>query len=315
MTNEPPKGIKANILKSYLTDPISDEKFFAAGKKSAEWEKLLFGLCTFHAIVQERRSFGPLGWNIPYEFNESDLRISIRQLQMFLDEYDEIPFKAIIYLTGECNYGGRVTDDWDRRTLINLLTTFYCPAIVEDSAYRFSLQLTETRQLFECIIKTQDNASGSIKEAGQKSNDEILIEVTSDILARVPTTFDLEDAIKSTQSTTMRSFITATLQNYARKYTIPIDELGLDFEVLRITTSDVAPTDGVYVNGLYLEGARWVSERNVLGESLSKTSARRGVLSTTGHSTNFVIAIRLPSDKPEKHWIMRGLAVLLQLDD
>jgi dynein heavy chain len=136
MTNEPPKGFRANLLRSF-GNLIKEEDFESLKDKAAAWKKLLVGLVFFHANIQERRKFGPLGWNIRYAFDESDLETSIAVLRRFLQEQEIFPWDALNYVTGQINYGGRVTDDWDRRCLMSILSIYLVPEILSDD-YKFS---------------------------------------------------------------------------------------------------------------------------------------------------------------------------------
>ncbi|KAL4487471.1 hypothetical protein ABPG72_006991 [Tetrahymena utriculariae] len=134
ITTEPPRGFKANLKRSW--DNLTDE-FLNDCTKADVFHKLTWGLTFFHAIIQERRKFGPLGWNIRYEFNDSDLETSTTVMRKLLDEQESIPWDALLFVTGEINYGGRVTDDWDRRCLTTILKKFYVKEALEGT-YQFS---------------------------------------------------------------------------------------------------------------------------------------------------------------------------------
>lgn len=94
---------------------------------------MVFGLCFFHAIILERKKFGSLGWNISYAFTDSDCECAMRLLHMYCLTTKEIPWDALLYITGEINYGGRVTDSWDQRTLKTILFNFFGPHTLEPS--------------------------------------------------------------------------------------------------------------------------------------------------------------------------------------
>ena len=227
MTNEPPRGLRANMRRSFQLEPIADEEFFEGCNKPEVFKKLCFGLAFCHGFVQERRAFGPIGWNIPYGFDDGDLKISVRQLQMYINENEQTPFEALKYATGECNYGGRVTDDKDRRLLNTLLRKVYAPAalkkgfrlsesgtyvIPEEGSHESYLDyiatlpilplpeafglhenaditkdLGQTALLTETLIKTGGGSGG-----GGGAQDELVAKITKDIIDRLPPNFDIE---------------------------------------------------------------------------------------------------------------------------
>lgn len=128
ITNEPPTGMMANLHKAL--DNFTQETLEMSGKE-AEFKVILFALCYFHAVVAERRKFGPQGWNKIYPFNVGDLNISVSVLYNYLEANSKVPWEDLRYLFGEIMYGGHITDDWDRRLCISYLEEYMQADLVD----------------------------------------------------------------------------------------------------------------------------------------------------------------------------------------
>lgn len=143
--------------------------------------------------------------------------------------------------------------------------------------------------------------------------------------------------------------MTASLQTFARKTSTAIDTLAFRTNVTTMTSASEVkekPETGVNIHGLFIQGARWDEKKKMVDDSvigkpivefpiiwlepileeelkidkafhapLYKTSVRAGELSTTGHSTNFVMYLHVACEKDADYWVRRGAALLCMTDN
>jgi dynein heavy chain len=88
-------------------------------------------------MILERRKFGAVGWNIPYDWMNSDLKAAMTQVKMYVEEQQVIPWETLNVSVADITYGGRVTDTWDKRAISSILRKYFSPPLLTND-YRFS---------------------------------------------------------------------------------------------------------------------------------------------------------------------------------
>ncbi|OHT12593.1 Dynein heavy chain family protein [Tritrichomonas foetus] len=164
VTSEPPSGIQPNV--SLLMNTLSNERWESCSK-TRPWKKLLFGIAVFHATISERKRYGALGFNKIYEWNTSDFSIAVKMLHTYISQHDQVPWVALRQMIGDVVYGGRVTDDWDRRCMNAVLDRFLCKNAMNDDIFFDSdnlypsIPLCKFDQVFSTIqaFPTEDSPS------------------------------------------------------------------------------------------------------------------------------------------------------------
>ncbi|KAI8425206.1 hypothetical protein MSG28_007028, partial [Choristoneura fumiferana] len=227
ITNEPPIGMWANLHKSL--DNFSQETLEMCSKE-AEFKSVLFALCYFHAVVAERRKFGPQGWNRVYPFNFGDLTICVYVLYNYLEANPRVPWEDLRYLFGEIMYGGHITDDWDRRLCRTFLLEYMQPELVDgecqlapgfisppnsdyvgyhgyiddflpdETPYLYGLHpnaeigylTTVSERLFKVVFEMQPRDTGA-QSGGGATKEELVRAILEDVLDRVPEPFNLQE--------------------------------------------------------------------------------------------------------------------------
>jgi dynein heavy chain len=182
IVTEPPAGIKNNmedVINRITEDSLNLCKHFA-------YKPLTYVLVFMHAVILDRAKYGKIGWNVTYDFNYSDFQISYRLLNLYLtksleNKDDTIPWDSLKYLIGEAMYGGRVTDEFDRRTLMTYLDEYMGDFLfdknhefffAESMNYKYRLPVYVDKQSLTLAANSLPNADSPVV-FGLHSNAEI----------------------------------------------------------------------------------------------------------------------------------------------
>ena len=127
LTSEPPSGLQVNLRRAFTSLPKA-----AFDAMDIRTRSIFFGLSFFHAIMIERRKFGPVGFNRSYPFGEQDLAACTTVLQQQMEAASSVPWASLRYIFGEILYGGHITDAWDRRCSNAYLAHFMQDSLLGD---------------------------------------------------------------------------------------------------------------------------------------------------------------------------------------
>lgn len=172
-TFEPPPGIKANLIRTFSTIPAS--RMMRAPNERA---RLYFVLAWFHAIIQERLRYSPLGWSKKYEFNESDLRVACDMLDTWVDNTSmgrtnlppqKVPWKAMKTLLSQCIYGGKIDNEFDQKLLDAFLSKLF-----NEKCFDHDYNLVSEPQIHIPDCVRRDQFLAWIEQLGEKQSPEWL---------------------------------------------------------------------------------------------------------------------------------------------
>uniref|UniRef100_A0A3P9QEZ7 Dynein heavy chain ATP-binding dynein motor region domain-containing protein n=1 Tax=Poecilia reticulata TaxID=8081 RepID=A0A3P9QEZ7_POERE len=130
VVTEPPNGLKLNMRATY--SKISHDSLSACDHPV--FKSLVYVLAFFHAVVQERRKYGKIGWNVSYDFSESDFFVSGARLTVFF----------LFFLTGTltCTFNLSVAESTENIFLLYSCTHSFNLACVADEIENMPLANT-----------------------------------------------------------------------------------------------------------------------------------------------------------------------------